>query len=242
VVTLGYSNVNDPGGVVDTTSVGHNQSADPLLVNPVVGLAQDFHIAGASSPLIGAGTPDPSGGLSDRDGVAHPDPPSIGAYEYTGPPASLSGSPPPSGAPAYTTNAGPGGARAKPTISGLAETNAVFAVARTSTPLQGSTAAARRKRGTIFSFGLDQLATVTTVITTSARCRRTTPGQRPNLRCSRTVARLSRSAHAGLNKLPFSGRIRGRPLKPGDYRAVFAATDAGGSSAPKTIRFRIRRR
>ena len=26
-----------PGGVIDTTTVGHNQSADPLLVNPVVG-------------------------------------------------------------------------------------------------------------------------------------------------------------------------------------------------------------
>ena len=56
-VTLGYSNVNDPGGVIDTTTVGHNQSADPLLVNPVVGPAQDFHIASPDSPAIGAGTP-----------------------------------------------------------------------------------------------------------------------------------------------------------------------------------------
>ena len=40
-VTLGYSNVNDAAGVIDTTTVGHNQSADPLLVNPAVGLGQD---------------------------------------------------------------------------------------------------------------------------------------------------------------------------------------------------------
>ena len=92
-VSLGYSNVNDPGGVIDTTTVGHNQSADPLLVNPVVGAAQDFHIASPNSPLIGAGTADASDGPSDRDGVPHPDPPAIGAHEYTGPPAAPS--PPP---------------------------------------------------------------------------------------------------------------------------------------------------
>jgi hypothetical protein len=50
---------------------------------------------------------------------------------------------------------------------------------------------------------------------------------------------LTRSAHPGFNKLPFSGRIRGKPLKPGDYRAVFAATSAGGNSAPNALRFRI---
>ena len=83
-MTLGYSNVNDPGGVIDTTTIGHNQSADPLLVNPVVGPGQDFHIASASSPASGAGAPDASGGPTDRDGVPHADPPSIGAYEFVG--------------------------------------------------------------------------------------------------------------------------------------------------------------
>ena len=109
----------------------------------------------------------------------------------------------------------------------------MFAVGRTSTPLQGRTAAASRKRGTIFSFRLDQPATVTMVITTSAKCPRAQAGARRKPRCARTVATLTRSALAGLNKLPFSGRIRGRPLKPGDYRAVFAATSAGGSSGPE---------
>ena len=45
--------------------------------------------------------------------------------------------------------------------------------------------------------------------------------------------------NAGFNKLPFSGRIRGKPLKPGDYRAVFTATSAGGTSDPKTLSFRL---
>ncbi len=127
-VTLGYSNVNDPGGVIDTTTAGHNQSADPLLVNPVVGLGQDFHIASVDSPVIGAGTPDPSDGLSDRDGVARPNPPAVGAYEYAGPSAAPSGTLPTSGGGGSGT-AGPGGGSArpgrvggsrKPTISQLA--------------------------------------------------------------------------------------------------------------------------
>jgi hypothetical protein len=242
-VVIGYSNFRDAAGVLDTT-IGHNQSADPLLVNPAAGAGQDLHIASADSPLIGAGTFDASDGPSDRDGVAHPDPPAIGAYEYTGPPAAPSGILPPGGgggsAPAgpgggnVTTSAG--GGRRKPTISQLAETDTVFAVAPTSTPLRGRTAAASRKRGRTFVFGLDQPATVTIVIATSASCGRST---RRMIRCARTVATLTRSAHAGFNKLAFSGRIRGKPLKPGDYRAVFAATSAGGSSAPEVLRFRI---
>jgi hypothetical protein len=229
--------------------VGHNQSADTLLVNPVVGAAQDFHIASPNSPLIGAGTADASDGPSDRDGVPHPDPPAIGAYEYTGPPAAPSGTPAAGGAGGSATTApgggsattGPTSGRRKPIISQLAASHTVFAVASTSTPLRGRTAA-HSKRGTTFLFGLDQPAMVTIVITTSARCRHTTPRTARNRRCARTVARLTRSGHAGFNKLPFSGRIRGRPLKRGDYRAVFAATSAGGTSDPKTLRFRIVRR
>lgn len=244
VVTLGYSNVNDPAGVIDTATVGHNQSVDPLLVNPAVGPRQDFHIASADSPVIGAGTPDASDGPSDRDGVAHPDPPAIGAYEYTGPPAMPSGGLPPggggtAGSGGGSVSTGLGGGSRRPTISQLTETRSVFAVAATSTPLRGRTPAASSKRGTTFLFRLDQPAIVTIVITTSAKCRRVTPRTARNLRCARAVARLARSAHAGFNKLAFSGRIRGKPLKPADYRAVFAATSAGGNSDPKILRFRI---
>jgi hypothetical protein len=102
---------------------------------------------------------------------------------------------------------GLGAASRKPTISRLAETRTVFAVAPTSTPIRGRTSAASSGRGTTFLFGLDQPATVTVVITTSVTCRRTRMAQ--HLRCTRSVARLTRSAHAGFNKLPFSGRIRG---------------------------------
>jgi hypothetical protein len=233
-VIIGYSNYVNEAGLVDAT-IGHNQSADPLLVNPMLGAGQDFHIASASSPLIGAGTPDPSDGPTDRDGISHPDPPSIGAYEYPVAPGAQRVTPAPAPAGSTTTL----GTRTRPTISRVAETNAVFAVARATTPLQGRTAVVSRKRGTVFSFRLDQPATVTIVIRTSANCARTKAGTRRNRPCARMVARLTRSAHVGLNKLPFSGRIRGRPLKPGDYRAIFAATSAGGSSTPRTLRFRV---
>jgi hypothetical protein len=232
-VIIGYSNFRTADGFIDTT-IGHNQSADPLLANPVPGAGQDFHIASATSPLIGAGTPDPSDGSSDRDGVNHSDPPAIGAYEYPVSPQSPPGALGPGGPGVSIT----GSVSTRPAISQLAETNAVFAVARMSTPLQGRTAAVPRKHGTTFLFRLDQPATVTIAITTSAKCAHTKAGTRGS-RCARTVARLTRSAHAGLNKLPFSGRIRGRPLKPRDYRAVFAATSAGGNSDPTSLHFRI---
>jgi hypothetical protein len=118
----------------------------------------------------------------------------------------------------------------------------VYAVAPISTPLRGRTAAARYKRGTTFLFRLDQPATITLVVTRTGRCRRPIPGTRRRSRCTRTVATLTRSAHAGLNKLPFSGRIRGTALAPGDYRAAFVAANSIGRSVTRALRFRIVRR
>jgi hypothetical protein len=131
------------------------------LVNPVTGAGQDFHIASAGSPLIGAGTVDGSDGPSDRDGVAHPNPPAIGAYEYPVPPAPPASNPQPGLVAGGGTPATHGGESKRPTLSQLAETNRVFAVARTSTLLRGRTATVRHKLGTVFLFRLDQPAMVT---------------------------------------------------------------------------------
>jgi hypothetical protein len=47
----------------------------------------------------------------------------------------------------------------------------------------------------------------------------------------------------GLNRLRFSGRVRGRPLAPGVYTLTAVAVDrAGRTSPPAALRFRIRRR
>ena len=53
---------------------------------------------------------------------------------------------------------------------------------------------------------------------------------------------LTRTGHTRLNQVAFTGRIRGRALKPGRYHAAFTAIDAAGASAPKTLRFTIVKR
>lgn len=136
-------------------------------------------------------------------------------------------------------------------ISGLRESNSVFAVAVTSTPLAGRAAVRRHHRGTVFSFWLDQPATLKIAIQTTApgrrvngRCRSVSPRLRRRPRCTRivTLATLTRVAHVGRNRVPFSGRVRGRALGSGRYRAVFTAIDGAGRSAPRTLHFKIVKR
>jgi hypothetical protein len=54
------------------------------------------------------------------------------------------------------------------------------------------------------------------------------------------IGALRRSSAAGGNRVPFSGRLRGRALAPGRYRLTLVARDAAGQrSAPVRRRFRI---
>jgi hypothetical protein len=47
----------------------------------------------------------------------------------------------------------------------------------------------------------------------------------------------------GRNSTPFSGKVKGRALAAGRYRARIAATDASGKRSPvSTVSFRILRR
>ncbi len=138
------------------------------------------------------------------------------------------------------------------TIARLSETNKTFAPEGTSTPLTGSTSSRHRpkraKRGTIFSFTLDQAANVTVEIqrTGSGRrvghtCRVSSKRRHHKPKCTlyTTVRTLTRVGHVGLNKLPFTGRIAGKALKPGHYRALVSATDAAGVSKAQAIGFTI---
>jgi hypothetical protein len=164
------------------------------------------------------------------------------------------------GAPAITllytppTGGGGGGGGGGPppptkaAITGLGMTNSTFAVATATTPLTGATTSRRSKAGTIFSFRLDQAATVKIAIQTRASGRRDKGVCKPpsrNLRhkprCARTItiAGLTRTAHAGLNKVAFTGRAGNRALPPGNYAAVFTALDTAGTSPPKTLHFTI---
>lgn len=87
VVRIGYSNFRTTSSTgVDSTSIGHNQSGDPLFVDGVVGPSQNFHLQD-SSPVIGAGTILEQTSTSDLDGKPRPaagqSEPSMGAYEPT---------------------------------------------------------------------------------------------------------------------------------------------------------------
>ncbi|HEY4894530.1 MAG TPA: hypothetical protein VII01_00440 [Solirubrobacteraceae bacterium] len=52
----------------------------------------------------------------------------------------------------------------------------------------------------------------------------------------------TRSAHAGLNRVALSGRLRGKALPPGRYQVSFTAVDSAGVSSPKMLSFTIVRR
>jgi DNA-binding beta-propeller fold protein YncE len=136
----------------------------------------------------------------------------------------------------------------KATISQLRESNSVFAVGVAATPVTGATTARRPRRGTTFSFRLDQAATVTIALRTQAPgrrvgrlCKPESPKLHTKRHCIRTVAvgTITRTAHAGLNKVVFSGRVGRKPLSSRRYQAVFIATDSAGSSAPQTLIFTI---
>jgi hypothetical protein len=131
-------------------------------------------------------------------------------------------------------------------LTGLSETNAIFAPARASTTLNGQTAKRHRSHGTTFSFSLDQAATVTVQIQRKGVGRRVrhtckpagkSLRRKPKCTLYTTATTLKRTGHAGLNKLAFTGRIGGKALKPGSYQAVFEATNAAGTSRAQAIAF-----
>jgi hypothetical protein len=215
--------VEENGGSASAPGSASNLTGDPLFVDPSKG---NFALQ-SGSPLIDRGEPalvaagqlDLAGSPRSVDGnldcVAAPD---IGAFEVTGQSASC---PDPF-----------------PAITKFAMTNRVFAPKGGKRPRRGSArAAARRKavkRGTKFTYTLSEPARV------KIRIERRKPGGRGKKRRFSKVTTISQLKKSGRGATKFSGRARGRPLKPGKYRAKITATDsAGQTSAPKTLGFRI---
>lgn len=102
---------------------------------------------------------------------------------------------------------------------------------------------AKGKFGTTFRYKVNEAATVRFAIERKIRrgpIRRCKPRRpRCNIRFNRLGSR-SQTAKAGANKLKWNGRLKGKPLPPGSYRATVVATDkAGGRSVAKTVGFRI---
>jgi sugar lactone lactonase YvrE len=111
-------------------------------------------------------------------------------------------------------------------------------------------AAARPRRATTFRYRLSEPAVVAIRIKCSlpgrrvhGRCR--APGRRKvprRARCHRwrEIVTLRRQEGAGRNVLRFSGRVRGRRLSSGRYRATAWAVDVvGNGSPPSSIRLRV---
>jgi hypothetical protein len=84
------------------------------------------------------------------------------------------------------------------------------------------------KLGTTFRYTVSEVATVRFKIERKQ-------GKRFKKRGSR-----SQAAKAGKNKLKWNGKLKGKPLPPGRYRAtVIATSKKGARSAPKRVGFRI---
>jgi hypothetical protein len=145
------------------------------------------------------------------------------------------------------TTGGPRGAHGAPRFLSASVLPNVFAVRH-----KGRTRKHRRSRiptRTTFHFRLSEAARVVFTIEqilperrTGHACHAPTKTNRKHRPCTRFLKprRFALNAAVGTNTIKFSGRIAGRALAPGTYRATLLATDtAGRSSAPERLRFRV---
>jgi 6-phosphogluconolactonase (cycloisomerase 2 family) len=108
---------------------------------------------------------------------------------------------------------------------------------------------AKGRFGTTFRYTVNEAGTVRFKIElkkvgrlVGKKCKPQTPKNAGKKKCPlfKGVGSRSQKAKAGANKLKWNGRLQGKPLLPGSYRAAVVATDkAGGRSAPKRVGFRV---
>ncbi len=93
---------------------------------------------------------------------------------------------------------------------------------------------AKGKFGTTFRYTASEAASVRFQIERKLKKKKGRPAR------FKRVGVLTKHAKAGANKLKWNGRIKGKPLSAGSYRATVTATDkVGGRSAAKTVGFRV---
>ena len=103
--------------------------------------------------------------------------------------------------------------------------------------------AARAKVGTRITYSLSRPTPVTFTVErrkagrrVKGKCRKATRKNRKRKKCNlRLKGKFVHSGSAGANSLTFTGRLRGRKLRPGRYLLV--ATPAGGKAS--RVKFRI---
>ena len=215
----------DPGFIDAGNDVFILQNGSPLIDRGDPGVVQpgELDLGGASRALDG-----------NRDCRAVPD---VGAFEVTGQGTECIADP-------------------KPAISAFGMTNRVFAPVGGAKGGKGRLAlgsARKAKRGTRFTYTVSEPAQVTIAVVrgiggrkagkgAGGRCVKATRANRKSPPCVRFVkaANLAAQAQAGNQSTPFSGRVRGRALKPGRYRARIVAVDAAAqASESRTVSFRI---
>jgi 6-phosphogluconolactonase (cycloisomerase 2 family) len=108
---------------------------------------------------------------------------------------------------------------------------------------------AKGKFGTTFRYTVNEAATVRFKIEqkkigrlVGKKCKPRTSKNAGRKKCPifKRVGSRSQAAKAGADKLKWNGKLKGKPLSPGPYRATAVATDsAGGRSEPQTVGFRI---
>jgi hypothetical protein len=134
-------------------------------------------------------------------------------------------------------------------VSQLAFSSSTFAA-----EARGASAdSANSARGSKVSFTLNQPATVRFTVTQRTKghkvkrgkktaCVKPTRKNRTGKRCTRTVTlkgSFTRDGVLGANSFHFTGRLRGRKLKPGRYRLVSTPSVGGTKGVPTSAGFRI---
>jgi len=129
-----------------------------------------------------------------------------------------------------------------PVLSALAESHRKWRAGTALAHLAGSGSHPAPPVGTVFSFALNETASVRMSFVREAagrrvggRCSAATRTNRRRPRCRLAVAAgtLSFTAHPGRNTAYFQGRISvSRALSPGDYELTITAANAAGQRAP----------
>lgn len=178
---------------------------------------------------------------SDPGPSPDPDPgPGPGPGPDPGPGPGRDPGPGPGPEPGPSPPFGPGQSLGAPVLTELRRSNSRWAIRKS----RGS----RLPVGTTFRFRLNHAASVRLTFSqvvsgrrVGRRCENTTRSNRAKRRCARYESRggLSVDARAGMNRIAFRGKLRGRTLKPGRYRVQVVAMANGKRSRPATTTFTI---